>query len=93
MKESTKIKLRMLKAIEEAEHPTEAMLALYKLAVPDFDARTTVKPPKASYDTCLELINAFKNRFGQSEGVMMMWVNYGFGIGANMPDWEFKVQE
>ena len=44
------MKKEMLRAIEEAKTLDEAILDLYKLAVPDFDARTTVKPPKASYD-------------------------------------------
>ena len=86
------MKKEMLRAIEEAKTLDEAILDLYKLAVPDFDARTTVKPPAASYATNLALINGLKNKFGAKAHVAMMWVNYRFSTQDNLPDWTFQIR-
>ena len=85
------------KLFEEHTHQSEVLLALYRMAFPDWDRITSISGyPQLNDKTALhivELFMAFDRKHHPNVLNGGAWMNQGFGSHGNVGDWEVDLSE
>lgn len=77
--------------IGETDNVTDALLGLYKHSIEDWDnVETTGHFPKVNETTLQYIFKAINEK--QYKGFGMLWVNNGFGVTKEAPDWTVEIK-
>lgn len=72
---------------DKSEDPYTVLVKLYRVAIPEWDSVKTVGAfPQISRETALYILDCYKMKFNQGDG-LLLWMNNGFGSSYNRKPW------
>jgi hypothetical protein len=79
-------------SITTAETPIEGLINLYKAVFPNWETiKTLTGFPKVNRETAYHILRTFRKTFpNEGNGIVLMWLNNGFGIDESLADYEVK---
>jgi len=80
------------RSITTAETPIEGLTNLYKAVFPNWEEiKTLTGFPKVNRETAYRILGIFRRTFpNDGNGIVLMWLNNGFGIDESLADYEVK---
>lgn len=79
-----------------AQHQSEYVLALYRLAIPDFDNVIEVDGFPRAHPTVIDCVFALAIEFDRRHHPNVlpggMWLNHGFSADPTLPPWTVSVE-
>ena len=97
IKDALSLKEQIKKIFKEQDNQADAVVEIYKLALPDWDDIKSIEGyPQAGEDLCRMICREFiefdsKNHPGCFAGGL--WMNKGFSMNRNLDPWEIGFDE